>query len=119
MNRVAVDDVRAAEVGMWAEYNGDSRWGNPFLAGVEYKIANVRRNVAGEAIAVGLDVDSEIYWTSVNSIVNLSREDFDIDKVFTDAAGGPVAVLTAELERKRLEVAELEAALATLKKYTN
>lgn len=118
MSNAIITDMSKLEIGMYAEYDGDTRWGRPFMPNAKYKIANIRRDNYGDPVSVGLENDSEIYWTSVNSIRNVTQETFDIDKVFTDAAGGPVAVLQAELDRKRQEVAELEAALATLKKYT-
>lgn len=60
---------------------------------------------------------SELVWASAESwrkLPQLIKQDFDIEKVFTDAAGGPLAVARAELARLEARVAELKSAIRVI-----
>jgi hypothetical protein len=79
----------------------------------------VRTNWNDDVISCGVKFDSEdeLVWASVGTwrkLPQLIEQDFDIERIFTDAAGGPLEVAKAELARLEARVAELKTAIKVI-----
>lgn len=83
----------------------------------------VRKDADGEPMSIGVAFDEGnemLVWAHVRSwrklpqMAVLSQKDFDMEKFFTDAAGGPLEVAKRELARLEDRVAELKAAIKVI-----
>lgn len=87
------------------------------------RVKSIRRNEYSQPISLGVDFGSGlIVWASVNSwrlLPPLTTESFDIDKVFSDALGGPLATAKAELARIEQRAEELRNAIRVIESVTN
>jgi hypothetical protein len=86
-------------------------------------VKSIRRDEYGQPVSLGVDFGvGALTWASVNSwrlLPPLTAESFDIDKVFSDALGGPLAAAKAELERIEQRAEELRNAIRVIESVTN
>lgn len=96
-------------------YAGDNRTAE--LEGKVGTIKQFRYGRTGAIDSIGVDFPSEdlLVWAAPWSwnIVHTDT-DFDVERIFTEAAGGPLAVAKAEIERLETRLAELKAAVKVI-----
>ena len=87
------------------------------------RVKSIRKNEYSQPISLGVDFgEGPIVWASVNSwrlLPPLTAQSFDIEKVFSDALGGPLAVAKAELARVEQRAEELRNAIRVIESVTN
>jgi len=110
-------------LGDWVRYRGNSRYYE--LDGKIGRITSVRCNAFGVAMSYGVAYAniSDLVWAAAWAWELVTKDEikdpksvetFDIDKLFTNAAGGPIAVAKAEIERLEARIAELKAAVKVI-----
>ena len=109
-------------LGDWVRYHGNSRYYE--LDGKVGQITSVKCNAFGVAVSYGVayaNMDDLVWaaawaWELVTKVEKDEPEvkTFDIDEIFNSAAGGPIAVAKAEIERLEARIAELKAAVKVI-----
>jgi hypothetical protein len=99
-------------MGMTVTYQGDNRIE---LDGKEGTVTSIRRAGNGAITAYGVRIRgiADLVWAAPWAWGYIVTDN-DIDKAFTDAVGGPLAVAKAEITRLKARLAELEAAVKVI-----
>ena len=110
-------------LGDWVRYHGNSRYYE--LDGKVGQFTSVKCNAFGVAVSYGVAYANmdDLVWAAAwawELVTKAEEEDlkavktFDIEDIFTNAAGGPLAVAKAEIERLETRIAELKAAVKVI-----
>jgi hypothetical protein len=101
-------------VGDYVRYLGGSRASE--LKDRIGTIAAVRYGLDNKPAFYGVDYPGNdvLVWATVSTWEVVKGKTFDIEDIFIQAAGGPLAVAKAEIERLEARIAELKAAVKVI-----
>lgn len=103
-------------VGDRAEYVGSTR--KHIFGTAIHRIAEVSQDGRRVRLESPTGFEGTDMWMHINAINIVSQDSIAKEaKVFTDAVGGPVEAMRADLKRYEDKVAELKAALDVIERY--